>query len=139
MIGASAGGFAALMFGQLLSADIVYTQAPQILAFTNYSTHFNKALEIEYNLTAGKYTDIAYLQQRNNGFIPNTYINACENNGTDVYALSMLNQQDSNLHIRLYSGDTHSVHQVIGKSAMFRELCNIIDTTPTKKKDNYEA
>ncbi|HFC7277296.1 TPA: tetratricopeptide repeat protein, partial [Neisseria meningitidis] len=127
LVGASSGGFAAMMYGQLVHADIVYVQAPQTLAFTSYSTQFNKELELQYNLSSTAYTSIAKLQNQSNGFIPKVYVQVCENNGIDMFSINMLNTSDPNLFVHKYKNDTHSVHTIIGKSKMFQDICSIID------------
>ncbi|HEZ6131517.1 TPA: hypothetical protein WI327_002019 [Neisseria meningitidis] len=116
-----------MMYGQLVHADIVYVQAPQTLAFTSYSTQFNKELELQYNLSSTAYTSIAKLQNQSNEFIPKVYVQVCENNGIDMFSINMLNTSDPNLFVHKYKNDTHSVHTIIGKSKMFQDICSIID------------
>lgn len=126
-LGTSAGGFAALMFGQLLKCHLVFAYAPQALAWTNYSTLFNKACELTLVPDNPHLFDIGQLQYNNGGFIPQTHISLCDSNAVDKFSLVGLDIQDKNLDIDIYSGDKHAMYQVIGKRKMFEDICNSID------------
>ena len=131
-LGTSAGGFAALMFGQLLKCHLVFAYGPQALAWTNYSTLFNKACEVALAPDNPHLFDIGQLQYDNGGFIPKTHISLCDNNAADKFSLVGIDTQDTNLDIDIYPGDKHAMYQVIGKRKMFEDICNTIDAyTPS--------
>lgn len=125
-IGTSAGGFAALMFGQLLKAHLVFAYSPQTFAWTNYATPFNKACELSLMPDCPHLYDIGQLQLDGGGFIPMTYIKTSQNNALDQFALLNLNHNDNNLNIKQYESDKHAMYQVIGKKRMFSEICDIV-------------
>ncbi|WP_440455013.1 tetratricopeptide repeat protein [Psychrobacter sp. ASPA161_9] len=126
-VGTSAGGFGALMFGQLLKSHLVFAYGPQTLAWTTYSTLFNKACEMCVVPDNPHLFDIGQLQYDTDGFIPNVQISLCENNAIDQFALFNIDLTDPNLNIMEYKGDSHAMYQVIGKRKMFTEICEYID------------
>lgn len=126
-IGTSAGGFGALMFGQLLKSHLVFAYGPQTLAWTTYSTFFNKACEMSLVPDNPHIFDVGQLQYDANGFIPDVRISLCENNAIDQFALFNLDLGDPKLEIMEYQGDSHAMYQVIGKKKMFTEICKCID------------
>lgn len=130
-IGTSAGGFGALMFGQLLKSHLVFAYGPQTLAWTTYSTLFNKACEMCVVPDNPHLFDIGQLQYDSNGFVPQVKISLCENNAIDKFALFNLDLNDSNLTVTEYAGDSHVMYQVIGKRKMFTEICQDIDSYVT--------
>ena len=127
-LGTSAGGFGALMFGQLLKSHLVFAYGPQTLAWTTYSTLFNKACEMCIVPDNPHLFDIGQLQYDADGFIPDVQISLCENNAIDQFALFNLDLTDSKLNIMEYKGDSHAMYQVIGKRKMFTEICKYIDS-----------
>lgn len=126
-IGTSAGGFAALFFGQLLKAHLVFAYGPQTFAWTNHGAKYHKMCEILLNAGVRRYNSIAQLQKDGEGFIPKTFIHFGKNCTIDLFSQIGLDEMDQNLHIIRHDSDKHAMHQVIGKRKMFTDICSQIE------------
>lgn len=126
-IGTSAGGYAALFFGQLLKADLVFTYGAQTMAWTNHGSKYHKACEITLNAGSRYYNNIGQLQRDAGGFIPKVYAHFGKNCLLDLFSQLVFDEADANLHIIRHDTDKHTLHQVIGKRSMFTDICQKID------------
>lgn len=127
-MGTSAGGFAALFFGQLLRAHLVFAYGPQTLAWTNHGVKYHKACELLLNAGMRRYNHIKQLQYDAGGFIPKTFIHFGKNCTIDLLSQMGIDEYDKNLTIVKHDSDRHAMHQVIGKRKMFTDICREIDT-----------
>ena len=127
-VGQSAGAYAAILFGQLLKADLVFAFAPRPIAFTTsligYRVQLNKSLLLGMQETS----DLMQVIDSDGGLIPKTYIYYCSNEKTDSEAVLHFDHDDSKIRIIRVDGYSHDVVSVIGKEKAFEKMANLIDT-----------
>lgn len=126
-LGASAGGFASLVFGQLIDADLVFSFAPQGVAITAYSGPYTKDLQIQFSLGIKDYASIFDVQRLYDGFRSKTFLMCCKNQGADMFSISNLDYTDKNLHYTEVFGDDHSLILYLGAKNIFADMCQVID------------
>lgn len=126
-VGSSAGGFGAILFGQLLQADAVFAFAPRCTAFMTSMNEFRRELNKRYLMAVGKYVDLGVLQRESGGFYPKVNVYLCGRQAQDVAHIRNLDMTDPRLSIREYDCDSHNVIKAVGKEEVFADIFRSID------------
>lgn len=127
-VGISAGGFAALLFGQKLSADLVFAFSPRVTAFTTSLNPYRHMLNNRYLLGAYSTSDIGHAVSLDGGFIPKTYIYYCEGMVVDNNSIKTL-LTDKNLMLNPIDCYQHNVIKEAGKDLVFSNMVDIIENS----------
>lgn len=136
-IGVSSGGYAAMLYGQLLEADLVFAFSPQTIPFFNYANYIAHLYKIQFSLGLGMESSLLRLQNQEH-FKARTYIVVSKDNGMDNLGLRSLDRSDKNLTIIQCYGDEHVPIQGLGVKNVYAEMCRIIDNIPKMKNQHSE-
>lgn len=134
-IGVSSGGYAAMLYGQLLAADLVFAFSPQTVPFFNYANYIAHLYKIQFSLGLEAQGSVLRLQNRDH-FKARTYIVVSKDNGMDNLGLRLLDKSDKNLIIVRCYGDEHVPIQGLGVKNVYAEMCRIIDNIPKMKNQH---
>lgn len=137
-IGGSAGGFASLIFGQILNVDLIFSFSPQGAAITAFSGIYTKDLQIQFSLGLEDYSNIFDMQSKFNGFMAKTFVVCCKNQGADKFGISNLDYSDKNLNYIEVFGNDHSPIQYLGTKNVFRDMCEVIEHSENLDKVPFD-
>jgi len=126
-VGHSGGGFASILFGEYLSANIAYSFSPRLQTFFYTMGSYWRDLQIRYELYNSETLDMGYMQKAKGSFSCKTYITLCENEPCDSLSVNMLKIDDPNLHVTYCHGDNHNSIQYLGVRNTFSELTRDIE------------
>lgn len=133
-IGSSAGGFASILFGQKLRADVVFSFMPRTQAFVyEGSKTYHRYLQESFKFFEPSYIDIGFLQYKWNGLIPKTYVVTCDNEPSDGLSVSNLDTNDENLSVSLLYGDHHAAIEYLGAKNVFNKITNYLEQESKNK------
>ena len=126
--GASSGGFAALLFGELLGADLSIALSPQVIAFYHYMNQYRIEMSANYNLIFNPfcYLNRVFLNNNNNNNSTNYLLYASKGNKQDMFHVDFFEKNfcknKDKLNIKkLDAGDNHNLFSVFGNQKM-REM-----------------
>lgn len=125
-IGVSSGGYAAMLYGQLLKANLVFAFSPQTVPFFNYANYLGHLYKIHFSLGTQAQDSVIRLQNQQ-GFYAKTYIVVSEYNGMDLLGLNQLDKTDKNLQITYCKGYEHVPIQALGVKNVYQQMCLTID------------
>lgn len=126
-IGFSAGGFASILFGHYLRADIAFSYYPQTLAFSAFTNNYRNTMNLKFNLSLLSISDLALVQKVSEGFACNTIISYCENSKVDINQIKRLDATDSKLKINKYPCNSHNLFDHLDSSDEFDRIRSYID------------
>jgi hypothetical protein len=110
-LGQSAGGYAALLFGNLLNADKIIAISPQIKCFTDFSNKYRIKMFKKFEINQFKYINLNVFQN----FKIKTIIIYGNRSIRDINQINFLNKNDDNLQIIEINTDIHNVCAFLGK------------------------
>ncbi len=125
-IGVSSGGYAAMLYAQLLKVNLVFAFSPQTVPFFNYANYLAHIYKIQFSLGLREEDSILRLQNQQY-FKAKTYIVVSKDNGMDNLSLNLLDKMDENLLITYCHGDEHVPIQGLGVKNVYSEICRVID------------
>lgn len=118
-LGSSAGGYAAILFGHYLHADIAYSYAPQVLSFHTYMNSFRRQLNSQHMLSLSSISDLALIQKLSNGFNSKVEIMYCKNSKGDANEIERLDNSDTATNVIAQDCKSHNVFDFIEKNDEF--------------------
>ncbi|WP_153045420.1 hypothetical protein [Psychrobacter sp. L7] len=125
-IGFSAGGFASILFGHYLRADLAFSYYPQTLAFSAFTNNYRNLMNFKFNLSMLSISDLALVQKVSGGFACKTIVSYCEGSAVDINQIERLNLEDGNLIIRKYPCNTHNLFGHLNSSDEFDKIKSTI-------------
>ena len=108
-IGFSAGGFASILFGHYLRADLAFSYYPQTLAFSAFTNNYRTLMNFKFNLSMLSISDLALVQKVSGGFACKTVVSYCEDSVININQIERLHLNDENLIINKYPCNTHNL------------------------------
>lgn len=121
--GASAGGFAAILFAHYIKADRAFAYSPQILTFYHYQNKYRQAINTQFKLSANAIADLSLVQRCSQGFLSKIDISLAKDNRVDMEHLQMLDLDHyDDIIINYHEGDNHNIFALCDKNAEFERL-----------------
>lgn len=125
-VGFSAGGFAAILFGHLFSADSSIAYSPQILTFYHYNNKYRQALNAKYGLSLISLSDLSFVQYYSRGFNTRVYISVATENIVDNEHLNMLELKNyEDVDVTYVKGSDHNIFAMVNKEEEFARVASI--------------
>lgn len=126
-VGFSAGGFASILFGHYLRADIAFSYYPQTLAFSAFTNNYRNIMNFKFNLSLLSISDLALIQKISEGFACRTIISYCKESKVDINQVGRLDATDSNLEIHKYPCNSHNLFDHLDSKDEFDRIRHYID------------
>ncbi|WGE71048.1 hypothetical protein NYR79_09365 [Actinobacillus equuli subsp. haemolyticus] len=122
--GCSAGGYAAILFGHYLFADQTFAFSPQTKVFDKiHMGAYREALNERYQLARFELTDLALLQQKQQGFRNQLHLFLSSGNREDLVEFDRLDwQKYQEIGVTLYPGSAHDIFSTQDKQKLFNIL-----------------
>ncbi|SMB89820.1 hypothetical protein SAMN05660772_01416 [Pasteurella testudinis DSM 23072] len=124
-LGASAGGFASILFGHYLKANKAIAYSPQTVGFYHFMSKYRQMLNLKYGLSQIPFTDLKFLQLYNKGFNCKVDISLCDYNKVDKENLYRLDTS-SGFSINKHAGKEHNIFAVVDKIQEFERITTLI-------------
>ena len=117
-IGQSAGGYAAILYGNLLRVKKVISLSPQIEIFVSFLNPHRKKLIKKYNLKNYRFANLTTIQP----FAVPTVIMVGDLNTHDKKSVDLLDKEDPNLTIQYIDTNSHNIIPTIGKKELLEMI-----------------
>ncbi|WGE85897.1 hypothetical protein [Actinobacillus equuli] len=122
--GCSAGGYAAILFGHYLFANQTFAFSPQTKVFDKiHMSAYRDALNERYQLAQFELTDLALLQQKQQGFRNQLHLFLSSGNREDLVEFDRLDwQKHQEIGVTLYPSSAHDIFSTQDKQKLFNIL-----------------